>query len=82
MHTPSSDEVVVQRMRHRHTQRALASLTSQEAIIISRHFGLEDRAVETLEQIGRDFHLSHERVRQIVTTALAKLKRYLVSLEH
>lgn len=85
-HTPNSDEVLVQRHLHRHTQRALACLTPREAAIICRHFGLGDRPTETFEQIGRDLHLSRERVRQIATEALDKLKRHeamrLASLEH
>jgi len=83
--TPSSDELLVQGNLRRHTQRALACLTPREAAIICRHFGLEDGHAETFGQIGRDFHLSRERVRQIATEALAKLKRHeamrLASLE-
>ena len=57
------------------TQRALAGLTSREADIIRRRFGLHGEAAETLRQIGEALHLSHERVRQIVAEALAKLKQ-------
>ena len=45
-------------------------------MVICRHFGLDDRPAETFAQIGRDCHLSRERVRQIVKEALAKLKRH------
>ena len=83
--TPSSDEVLVQRNLRRHIQCALACLTPREAAIICRHFGLGDRPAETLGQIGRDFHISRERVRQITIEALDKLKRHeamrLASLE-
>ena len=83
--TPSSDEMLVQHNLRRHTQRALACLTPREAAIIGRRFGLDDRPAETLEQISRDLRISRERVRQIATEALDKLKRHeamlLASLE-
>ncbi len=63
----------------------MAGLTPRETTVICRSFGLEDRPAETFAQIGRDCHLSRERVRQIVKEALAKLKRHeamrLASLE-
>jgi len=83
--TPSSDEVLVQRHRRHHIQRALACLTPREAAIICRYFGLDDQPAETFGQIGHDFHLSRERVRQIAIEALDKLKHHeamrLASLE-
>jgi RNA polymerase sigma factor (sigma-70 family) len=84
-HTPGSEAVLVQRTLRRHIQRALACLTSRETTIICRYFGLDDRPAATLGQIGRECHLSRERVRQIVNEALTKLKRHeamrLASLE-
>lgn len=73
---PSGYEVLVQRNLQRHTQRALACLTPREAVIICRRFGLNDRPAETLEQISGDLHISRERVRQIATEALDKLKQH------
>ena len=60
----------------RYTERALACLTPREAAIICRRFGLYDRPAETLEQISCDLHISRERVRQIATEALDKLKQH------
>jgi RNA polymerase sigma factor (sigma-70 family) len=77
----SSHEVLVQHAIQRYTQDALACLTPREATVISRRFGLGDRPVETLEQIGRDLHISRERVRQITTTALDKLKQHKAMLQ-
>jgi RNA polymerase primary sigma factor len=77
----SSHEVLVQHAIQRYTQDALACLTPREAAVISRRFGLGDRPVETLEQIGRDLHISRERVRQITTTALDKLKQHKAMLQ-
>lgn len=84
-HTPGSEAVLDQRTLRRHLQQALTCLTPRETTVICRYFGLEDRPAETLAQIGRDCHLSRERVRQIVQEALAKLKCHeamrLASLE-
>jgi len=77
----SSHEVLVQHTLQRYTQDALACLTPREAAVISRRFGLGDHPVETLEQIGRDLNISRERVRQITTTALDKLKQHKAMLQ-
>jgi RNA polymerase sigma factor (sigma-70 family) len=77
----SSHEVLVQHALQRYTQDALACLTPREATVISRRFGLGDSPVETLEQIGRDLNISRERVRQITTTALDKLKQHKAMLQ-
>jgi RNA polymerase sigma factor (sigma-70 family) len=71
-----SHETLIQHMLQRYTQAALTCLTPREATVISRRFGLGDRPVETLEQIGRDLHISRERVRQITSTALEKLTQH------
>jgi RNA polymerase sigma factor (sigma-70 family) len=81
----TSHELLVQQSLHEHTQRALLCLAPREAAIICRRFGLQGQPPETLEQIGRNLHLSHERVRQIAAVALDKLKQHeamrLASLE-
>src|SRR5215468_10303311 len=77
----NSHEILVQHALQRYTQTALAFLTPREAAIISRRFGLGDHPVETLEQIGRDLNISRERVRQITTTALDKLKQHKTMLQ-
>ena len=76
-----SHEVLIQHTLQRYTQAALTCLTPREAAVISRRFGLGDRPVETLEQIGRDLHISRERVRQITTTAMEKLKQHKAMLQ-
>jgi RNA polymerase sigma factor (sigma-70 family) len=73
---PASHELLMQHKLRKHTQRALECLSPREADIISRRFGLDDRPVETLEQIGRNLRISRERVRQIAMEALDKLKRH------
>ena len=80
-HVSASHEALIQHTLQRYTQAALACLTPREAAVISRRFGLGDRPVETLEQIGCDLHISRERVRQITATALEKLKQHKAMLQ-
>jgi RNA polymerase primary sigma factor len=52
-----------------------AGLTSRERLVLGARFGLKDQAVLTLEEIGKYFDLSRERVRQIENKGIKKLKR-------
>jgi RNA polymerase primary sigma factor len=54
--------------------RVLSELTEKEAAIMARRFGLGDWDSQTLEEIGRDFGVTRERIRQIVSKAMAKLR--------
>jgi RNA polymerase sigma factor (sigma-70 family) len=55
--------------------RAMALLDSREREVIRRRFGLEGEHLQTLEEIGSSLHLSRERIRQIETEALKKMRR-------
>ena len=55
--------------------RALRLLTDRERTVIELRYGLTGREPLTLEQIGRDFGITRERVRQIESNSLRKLKR-------
>ena len=55
--------------------RALRLLTDRERRVIELRYGLSDAEPQTLEQIGRDLGITRERVRQIETNSLRKLKR-------
>jgi RNA polymerase primary sigma factor len=52
----------------------LGELTSREREVIKRRFGLDGHRIATLEEVGRAFNVSRERVRQIESVALRKLK--------
>ncbi len=62
------------RLRRR-MQRALATLTPREERVLRLRFGLDDFHTRSLEQIGRDFELTRERIRQIEIKALSKLRQ-------
>ena len=55
--------------------RALRLLTDRERKVIALRYGLADAEPQTLEQIGQDLGITRERVRQIETNSLRKLKR-------
>jgi len=55
-------------------KEALGTLTERENSILSRRFGLEDGTQRTLEEVGADFGLTRERIRQIQELALRKLR--------
>ncbi len=56
------------------TRELLATLTAREAQVISMRFGLDGGAEQTLAEIGESFALTRERIRQIETQALRKLR--------
>jgi RNA polymerase primary sigma factor len=55
-------------------EEALKSLTEREAKILKMRFGLGDGNEHTLEEVGQQFKVTRERIRQIEAKALRKLK--------
>lgn len=56
-------------------RRAMEHLSQREAQIIEMRFGLSDGNEMTLEEIGRQFNVTRERIRQIEARALSKLRQ-------
>jgi RNA polymerase primary sigma factor len=54
--------------------RLLAPLDDREAMILRLRFGLDCGEPRTLDQIGHQFHLTRERIRQIESKAMSKLR--------
>jgi RNA polymerase primary sigma factor len=54
----------------------LGLLTRRERAVLELRFGLRDGKPQTLEEVGRQFGLTRERIRQIEAQTLAKLKAY------
>ena len=52
----------------------LGTLTKREARVLSLRFGLEDGRPRTLEEVGKEFDVTRERIRQIEAKALRKLR--------
>ena len=60
----------------------ISQLEAREAQILRMRFGLGDESPTTLEQVGRRFNITRERVRQIQNMALAKMRRQMARKEH
>ncbi len=70
--TPS-DSATFQLLREK-IDEALTSLTSRERDVLKMRFGLDDGYPHTLEEVGRHFEVTRERIRQIEAKALKKLR--------
>jgi RNA polymerase primary sigma factor len=55
-------------------ESALDGLSEREREVVRRRFGLDDGQARTLEQVGKEFNVTRERIRQIETKTLAKLR--------
>jgi len=72
--SPSPDGNLLNDSLRKEIERALSSLTDREANIIKLYFGLNGKHPYTLEEIGEEFNLTRERVRQIKEKAIKRLK--------
>ncbi|NIS32467.1 MAG: sigma-70 family RNA polymerase sigma factor, partial [Actinobacteria bacterium] len=68
-------EFVAQVMLRDHIDHVLASLGERERAVVRLRYGLDDGEARTLEEVGRAFGVTRERVRQIEARTLAKLRR-------
>ena len=68
-----ADSVIQANLRER-TARVLRTLSPREEKILRMRFGMEDGSEHTLEEVGRCFDVTRERIRQIEAKALRKLR--------
>ena len=59
---------------HEQLEDVLATLTSREQQVLRMRFGLQDGKPHTLEEVGKEFDVTRERIRQIESKALRKLR--------
>jgi RNA polymerase primary sigma factor len=71
---PSPDRELLNESLRKEIERALSTLTFREASIVKLYFGLNGKHPHTLEEIGEEFNLTRERVRQIKEKAIKRLK--------
>ena len=70
----SVEDIATQQLLRERLEDVLQTLTSREQKVLRLRFGLDDGRERTLEQIGQEFGVTRERVRQIETKALRKLR--------
>ncbi|MBQ9879528.1 MAG: RNA polymerase sigma factor RpoD [Clostridia bacterium] len=72
--TPEPSEATNREMLREDINKVLAQLTDREAEVLRLRFGLVDNQPKTLEEVGRKFKVTRERIRQIEAKAIRKLK--------
>jgi RNA polymerase primary sigma factor len=70
----SPQEAAISSNMVKRIQKVLSTLNEREEKILRMRFGIGERHDHTLEEVGQDFDLSRERIRQIEDKALRKLK--------
>ena len=71
---PGPEEAAIARRLQAHAHLALRSLTPREREVLGLRYGLDRQGDHTLEDIGRKFGLTRQRILQITTKALEKLR--------
>jgi RNA polymerase primary sigma factor len=70
----SPAEAVISMNLAEQTRRVLATLTPREEKVLRMRFGIGEKSDHTLEEVGQDFEVTRERIRQIEAKALRKLR--------
>jgi RNA polymerase primary sigma factor len=68
-------DIIAEREWQRSLHQSLRQLTTRERRILTMHYGIGEQRPYTLEEIGRKFRLTRERIRQIELKALQKLRQ-------
>lgn len=74
--TVTPEESATSQLLKEHVKEMLGALTEREQKILKLRFGLEDGKSHTLEEVGQEFMVTRERIRQIEAKALAKLRKH------
>jgi RNA polymerase primary sigma factor len=72
--TPSPEDVALSQVMKEQVEEALCTLTDRESRVLRLRFGMEGGRPHTLEEVGREFGVTRERIRQIEAKALRKMR--------
>ena len=72
----SPEETAIYELLKGHVDEFLGYLSPREQKILKMRFGLEDGKTHTLEEVGKEFGVTRERIRQIEAKALQKLRKH------
>ena len=72
--SPAPQDAAAYTMLKEQLEEVMNTLTPREAKVLKLRFGLEDGKARTLEEVGREFEVTRERIRQIEAKALRKLR--------
>jgi RNA polymerase primary sigma factor len=71
---PAPEEVALSEVMKAQVEEALCTLTDRESRVLRLRFGMEGGRPHTLEEVGREFGVTRERIRQIEAKALQKMR--------
>jgi RNA polymerase primary sigma factor len=72
---PAPADVAVSQLLKEQIREVMQTLSDREARVLQLRFGLEDGRSRTLEEVGREFGVTRERIRQIEVKALWKMRQ-------
>ncbi len=72
--TLSPSQVAARRLLHDQLMSIISELTDREKRILTMRFGLDDGITHTLEEVGKEFGVTRERIRQIEAKALERIR--------
>ncbi|MBR2743825.1 MAG: RNA polymerase sigma factor RpoD [Clostridia bacterium] len=72
--SPAPQDSVAYTLLREQLEEVMGTLTPREAKVLKLRFGLEDGKARTLEEVGKEFKVTRERIRQIEAKALRKLR--------
>ncbi len=72
--SPAPQDAAAYTLLREQLEEVMKTLTPREAKVLKLRFGLEDGKTRTLEEVGKEFNVTRERIRQIEAKALRKLR--------